>query len=227
MSREKWWNLTPLQIVHWLLLLVTMWGLFGVWETQHALRNLTAERNRLAEIYGDLRAADADNFQITKLPSAEPREFRWRFDQPPGKVAQIRTSIHGLDGRWSTQQSSYSSSHPLGFHRIKYLEAGNDAFLFVTNLQGTRHWEISDSIVGELLRDHWDELDIQVGGSPTSVEFNDDQVVAMIQITAPLSLLREMNAEGYESDFQFFSIQLGTDLAFEKLETTSSQPGVP
>ncbi|MCC9605029.1 hypothetical protein LOC68_25015 [Blastopirellula sp. JC732] len=216
MSEGKKWELTPLQIIHVLLILVTLWGLFGVCIWSHQLRHLHGEQARLIAKFGDFSDCDPTKFKLLKLPSDDPREATWRCEAPldyaPAFSMMTRFSDTSL-----VQAISPLTTVQGNFLRIKLETVGDELFLFYTGPGRSSHWRIDNPDHRKLLQDHWDELQFEFAAEQQIYEFDEEEIVTLIRATAPTSLRHELEYQSPDDDFTVLCLQIGSAKAVEKL----------
>ena len=181
-------------------------------------RELLAEKNRLEQKVGSLSIKDPSKIQVEALETGEPLHFAWRIYRP----ADIGCSWQaGTNGR-----RSWAYGRPREFiSRVRFRESYDGQLgLFVNVIRRYRGITLANRQLTDLLRDRWDEIQVEQLGCDHLVIVEPDEVAVLLRLTFSEQLKREAEQILSKDDWEhfrtaLFECRLGSEKAFEQAET--------
>lgn len=174
------------RIVNLTLCLVVIVGLVSTWQARSQRNTLRQEHDALAARFGSLDVRNPDKLYLTRLVSDDPYQFLWRMYCP--EQLPIGSEYQSYSGSGSSRSSGDGGEHIVRV-RFRFEEAGIG--LFVKQAGSATTTGIGNPAFGEFLQTHWDELKVQAMPVGESQEIEVDQVIKLVSIEIPESLLPE------------------------------------
>lgn len=201
------------------LLLIALAGIFQTWQTRSQLRHVRAEYDALANEYGLLEIRDPKKFYVRRTETDDPYNFAWRFYQPDQVALKTRTS--SLSGGSGSSHSPSPAQEGIVRVRFRFEESGMG--VFVKRNFGSSTFGMGNAELGEFLRTHWDELQIEAIGENETHEADVLEVMTFLSVRVPESLAAEAKAtlgKSYRNvpDNEVLVLQIGTPEGFQQAE---------
>lgn len=197
---------------HYLLLLTIAIGVGMTIQAQLRVRPLKAEYARLVSQYQELEIVDPTQYKIVRITDSEPRLYRWRFYRPENVNLQAEVTC-GLDDNLEPHTSTsgaFSAGEELLSLNVVFNGPEIHFLVYGPLFSG---WTVSDPENGKLLQTHWDELKIELAASSGANEFGDDEVLTLVEITAPEQFADGTRLKTAENG-RCLRIRLGDERAF-------------
>src|SRR5688572_19972306 len=159
-------------------------GLLAAQSGQQRSR-LQAEYVRLAQITGDLPIEDPAKVYLKALPTTEPLHFAWRVYLPPNYRQTLWQKSEGSSSYWSSNTSEFIA-------RVHFrTNEGGSLQAYTRFMGGSSLMHIGDRRLADLLRDRWDEIQVEQLGAEDVVALAADESAVLLKLTLPENIQAE------------------------------------
>jgi hypothetical protein len=203
------------RIINCLLLVSALAGLVMLVRQRQTLEVVREKHDRLAAKYGVLDVKDPSKYLITRIDTGDPSHFLWRCYYPANLQVQEVIAL-GRGGRSTGSTFHLDAGESLQRCRFEFQE--ENVLVHYMDRGGGGLIGFAPKELVALLKEHWEELQIDVLASDGTIELPIDQALPFLTIRVPPDLLpelppqlRDRYATGY-----VFQMMYGTEEALEE-----------
>lgn len=164
-----------------LLLVIVAGGVLAgraAWEQ----RRLGAEYRRLADKTGELPIRDAAKVYVGAVETGASRHFSWRVYLPPNYRLELRYSGGSASSASRTEAVDSVA-------RVRFREDERGCVHVYTQFPGGGSMsQLGGPPLAELLRDRWDEIEVEQLGARGPVALDADEPAQLLRLTLPKDL---------------------------------------
>ena len=171
-----------------LLVLAILCGVVLLVRRTGKLNVLRAEHTRLSAEFGALDVKNPSKYLITRVKTDDPMHFLWRCYYPAGLRVEERCSFGTPNGGGSTNYSDAGEY----IHRVRFSMAENRIRAHLADRGGGGSQSVSNAKLVMFLKEHWNELEINVLAADGTVEIETDRALEFLTIRIPKDLLPEL-----------------------------------
>lgn len=210
------------RIVTTILIAISILAIRILFIKQANVRELQARRAELSEKYEQhlhFYPSAPHVFRILRVPHQDSRLIQFRVHCPSTTGSRIRGGVgFDFEDSPSANECPFRLGGPGNIFDPKLevyvqLDEGQTQISVDTRRERIT-WRIRDPLIEDLLRNHWDELEVEIAGGTSPREFADDQVCEFLLIRAPRHLLPTDRFDK-EADGVFVRFRIGSPAAFE------------
>jgi hypothetical protein len=200
-------KLRPLE---WTLLAIVVIGGGLAWQSGWERARLTRDRDRLAQITGDLTIADPTKLHIQALEKTAPLDFAWRIYLPPN-FQLIRSASTGGSG-----SSSSSGAHEF-VARVRFrVDEKGLLQVFARFSGGHSVAGLGDERLADLLHDRWGAIRVEQLGAKEGVAMSKGESAVLLRLSLPDAMQAEARQKLTPADRDRFvptlyELKLGPD----------------
>lgn len=213
--------MSPIRMLNALLLIAAVIGGVLTYRASQTHQPLLAEQKRLEQKVGTLRIEDPSKMHVRALETGEPLHFTWRVYLPVGS-----TVLRREDGR---ARFGWPIREPREFMlRVRFREDDDGVLrVFTQRTNGSGTSELGSRQLADLLRDRWDEIQVEQLGRDHLVVVEPDEVPILLRLTLSEELRREAEQKLSQREWkrfqtELFGYRIGSDKAFQRAAANQS-----
>jgi hypothetical protein len=177
------------RIINCLVLVSALAGFVMLVRQRQTLEVVREEHDRLAAKYGVLDVKDPSKYLITQIDTGDPNHFLWRCYYP-AKLRVKEVIALGQGGRTTGSTFRLDAGESLQRCRFEFQE--EHALMHYMDRGGGGRMSFAPKELVAMLKEHWDELQIDVLASEGTIELPIDQALPFLTIRIPPELLAEL-----------------------------------
>ncbi len=204
------------RLLNLFLLIAAVIGVVLAYGVAKKHRELSTEHRRLEAKVGSLPIGDPSKIHIRALETGEDLHFAWRVYVPAGE--RIKWAYDGGGG----SGSSWSSNAGQYIARVRFRENEDGSIHAFAKLSGgSSRFQLGGQALADLLRDRWDEIQVEQLASDDVVAIDASEVATLLRLTLPDDLKQEGEQKVRKAvmrRFQagLFGVRFGSDKAFQQ-----------
>jgi hypothetical protein len=205
------------RFINVLLIVLALVGMTRLLRERQTLSELKRRHAPLAATYGVLEVTDPSKYVVQRLETGDPQHFLWRCYFPAR--LQIKEMISIGPGSQSSG-SSYHLTAGQSLTRCRFDFRSGGVSVHNMDRGGGGRVSISSGEIAKLMKEHWEELEIEVLASDGAVELPIDQALPFLTVRIPKQLIAELpeHLQKQYSTGPLFQMLYGTEEAVEALQ---------
>jgi hypothetical protein len=208
------------RFINLLLLLAIVAGAVNLVRLQRQHAALDVEHRRLAERYGTLDVKDSAKYLVTRIETGDPTHFLWRCYIPAGLPIEERCSLGG--GGKSTGGTHFADAGEY-LYRCRIDLSKESLRVHIMDRGGGGLFGSGSPSLVAFLKDHGDELDIEVLAAEGTVEIATDEVLQFLTIRIPERLQPELVQRTGNRTSIVVQMMHGTKEAFQAFDAAQAE----
>ena len=176
----------PMRPLNAILLMAVVIGGVLTYRADVKRQRLLTEHSRLEEKFLSLPLEDPSKMHVRALETGEELHFAWRVYSPAGYYCRWWNS--GGGSPWQTTNAEEVVV------RVRLREDEHGVLrVFVKQAGGSSLSEVGNRQVADLLRDRWDEVEVEQLGSDGVAVVDADEITTLLRLTLSDDLKRELD----------------------------------
>lgn len=208
------------------MLAVIGWCVWSLVVESRELRELRAEQSHLETLVGRLEVTDPSQIAVRCIQHSAPVDFSWRIYVPAGVGLATGYSMAAGGGGFSSGAAATEPFQQLV--RLRLLEEQGRYTLFLLHASGSAVSSLPDMLV-QFIQRHANELTITVAGRDEQLTVSRNQVITLLEIEVPESLMPQAKDELKPYLFKqlkqgpLLRVEIGPQQAFQTRDAARSQ----